>query len=129
MADPQDRPQEGVGPIPPAPKKTPAKKAAAKKAPAKKAAAKKAPAEKAAAKKAPAKKAPAKKAPAEKATAPKATPPPPQPALAAAPTHRALPAAVHPAAPPRKGASGVPIWVGLGVAGVVALLLRRLRRG
>lgn len=135
MAEQQDRPDEG-------PEGTP---------PAKKAAAKKAPAKKAAAKKAPAKKAPAKKAPAKKAPARKQSPPRPQPALTAgAEAPAALTAgrngareaaakaksSVQEAVAPPAGAHDsfgrghrIPLSLGLAAAGLVALVISRLRRG
>jgi hypothetical protein len=126
MADPQDQPERGATGIPPAPRKAQAKKAPAKKAPAKKA---------------PAKKAPAKKAPAKKAT--------PRPALAASPAATPLTdgdsaarqaaadakasvqKADHPAALRSSPESDyrLPISLGLAAAGLVALVLSRLRRG
>lgn len=150
MPDPQDAPDASGEAA------TPAKKAA-KKAPAKKTPAKKAPA-KVAAKKAPAKKAPAKKAPAKKAPAKKAPPPAPQPALTASvpapalespPEHAALTAgatgAREAAANAKSSVQGavvppsshdsfgrghtIPLSLGLAVAGVVAIVLSRLRRG
>ncbi len=155
MPDPQDAPDEGGAAAPPA--KKAAKKAPAKKTPAK-VAAKKAPAKKAPAKKAPAKKAPAKKAPAKKAPAKKAPPPAPQPALTAAvpapaleppPGHAALTAGTNGAreaaanakssvqgavVPPSSHDSfgrghTVPLSLGLAVAGLVAIVLSRFRRG
>jgi hypothetical protein len=133
MADPQDQPERGAAGIPPAPRKAPAKKTPAKKAPAKKAV-NKVPA-------APAKKAPAKKAPAKKAT--------PRPALAASPAATPLTdgdsaarqaaadakasvqKADHPAALRSSPESDyrLPISLGLAAAGLVALVLSRLRRG
>jgi hypothetical protein len=121
MADPQDQPERGATGIPPAPRKAQAKKAPAKKAPAKKA--------------------PAKKAPAKKAT--------PRPALAASPAATPLTdgdsaarqaaadakasvqKADHPAALRSSPESDyrLPISLGLAAAGLVALVLSRLRRG
>ena len=123
MAEPRDRPEQSA-PV----NKVPAKKAPAKKTPAKKV---------------PAKKAVAKKAVAKKAVARKSAPRPVQPALKAAPPHAALTAgdsAARPAAenarvtgkPPESvaGDSGyrLPVSLGLAVAGLVALVLARLRR-
>ena len=115
MADPQDQPQRGAAGIPPPPRKapvtkTPAKKASAKRAPAKKAVTK-VPATKVPATKAPAKKTPAKKAP----------------ATATASVQRADNPAVLRSTP--AGDYRLPISLGLAAAGLVALVLSRLRRG
>ena len=157
MADPQDQPERGAAGVPPAPRKAPAKKTPAKKAPAKKAVTKvptapTTPANKAPAKKAPANKAPANKAPANKAPANKAVP---QPVPVAPPAPTALTAltaltdgdsaarqaaanakapvqkADHPAALRSTPESDyrLPISLGLAAAGLVALVLSRLRRG
>lgn len=135
MPDPQDRPDDGA-------LKPPAKKAAAKKAPAKKAAAKTAPA-KAPAKKVPAKKVPAKKAAPKKGPAKTAHPEPPRPALEAAtppaalesaPAHAALPAGpggertTGPAHDSFGRGHAIPLSLALAAAGLVALVLNRLRR-
>ncbi len=126
MADPQDRPEQGAAGIPPTPKKAPARKAPVKKAAAQ------APSKKAPAKKAPAKKAPAKKAPAKAAA--------PQSALtagdsaarqAAANAKTSVQRADNPAVPRStpEGDYRLPISLGLAAAGLVALVLSRLRRG
>lgn len=106
-----------------------------KKAPAKKAPAKRTPAKKAAAKKAPAKKAPAKKAPAKQDSPAALQVPATVPALGPAPVHAALtsgPSAAGPAAVslPPAGGSGfrIPLTIGVATLGVIALLIRRLRR-
>ena len=127
MADPQDQLTRGAAGIPPPPRKAPAKKAPAKKAPATKAPAKKA------VTKVPAKKAPATKAPARKAPAKKATPqpaletPPAQTVNAKAPVQRLDNPAVPRSTP--EGDYRLPISLGLAAAGLVALVLSRLRRG
>ena len=131
MADPQDRPDAGSVPGPPAKKATP-RKAPAKKAPVKKALVKKAPAKKAPAKKVPAKKAAPRSVPTEPAAAP--------PTAGAAPhdapdvTPPPVPGVGHPVSPPGPPArSGrytrIPIAIGLAAASAGAMFLRRLRRG
>jgi outer membrane biosynthesis protein TonB len=122
MADPQDQLTRGAAGIPPPPRKAPAKKTPAKKAPATKAPAKKA------VTKVPAKKAPVKKAPATKATPqPALETPPAQTANAKAPVQRLDNPAVPRSTP--EGDYRLPISLGLAAAGLVALVLSRLRRG
>ncbi len=139
MANPEHRP--GAAALPPrtapartaASQKAPAKKASAKKVPAKKAPAKKAPAKKvpaknAAVKTAPARQAPAGDAPAERAvsvdTAARATG---TPDGTAAPAVRQAGNPVTPADGTGPGYA-LPVSLGLAAAGVVALVLSRLRR-
>jgi hypothetical protein len=135
MADPQDRPDEGSDPGPPAkvtPKKAPANKAAAKKVPAKKVPAKKVPAKKAPAKKAPAKKAAPRTAPTETMTAPPTADTAPHDARAATPPPiRGVGHPVSPPGPPARSGryTRVPIAIGLAAASAGAMLIRRLRRG
>ena len=105
MADPQDQPKRGAAGIPPPPRKAPVKKTPAKKAPAKKAPAKKA------VTKVPATKVPAKKTPANATASVQRTD---NPAVL-----RSTPA----------GDYRLPISLGLAAAGLVALVLSRLRRG
>jgi hypothetical protein len=137
MADPHDGPDGGSAAIPPARRNdsTP-KKAAPKKAPAK--AAKKAPAKKAAAKKAPVKAA-------KKAAPKKAAPRPAGPAQPPATPVRSARAidedatlsarvagnAVPPPAPHAhdSGRSRIPLAIGVAAASLVAMVIRRLRRG
>ena len=150
MADPQDRPDEGSGAIPP----TPRKKAAPRKAPQKASA--KAP--KKVAKKAAARKVAAKKTPADGVKiAPRPAVPrpvsPPTPATgapvgdnvareAAAGTTSSMREAAGPVSPPAQAAPGaalnaapgaghtrIPLVIGLAVASLCAMLIRRLRRG
>lgn len=135
MADSEDQPAQRPGEVPSPPERTakvPAKRAAAK-VPAK-IPAKKAPTSKAATRKAPAKKATATKRPAKKAPATRTGP---QPALKAAPPQAALTAGAagthaDDAAVPRSTPQGdyrLPVSLGLAAAGLVALVLSRLRRG
>ena len=105
MADPQDQPKRGAAGIPPPPRKAPVTKTPAKKTPAKKAPAKKA------VTKVPATKAPAKKTPAN----------------ATASVQRTDNPAVLRSTP--VGDYRLPISLGLAAAGLVALVLSRLRRG
>jgi hypothetical protein len=122
MADPQDQPKRGAAGIPPPPRKAPAKKTPAKKAPATKAPAKRA------VTKVPAKKAPARKAPAKNATPqPDIDTPPAQTANAKTPVQRANNPEVLRSTP--EGDYRLPISLGLAAAGLVALVLSRLRRG
>jgi len=104
MADPQDQPKRGAAGIPPPPRKAPVKKTPVKKAPAKKAVTK-----------VPVKKVPVKKAPAK------------APANATASVQRTDNPAVPRSTP--EGDYRLPISLGLAAAGVVALVLSRLRRG
>lgn len=122
MADPQDQLTRGAAGIPPPPRKAPAKKTPAKKAPATKAPAKQA------VTKVPAKKAPVKKAPAKKAAPQSALETPPaQTAIAKAPVQRVdNPVVLRPTP---EGDYRLPISLGLAAAGLVALVLSRLRRG
>lgn len=141
MADPQDQPERGAAGIPPAPRKAQAKKAPAKKAPAKKAVTKVPTAPTAPAKKAPAKRAPAKKAPAAKAIPQPAPAAPPAPTALTAVDSAARQAAANAKASVQKADHPetlrstpesnyrLPISVGLAAAGLVALVLSRLRRG
>ena len=110
MADPQDQPKRGAAGIPPPPRKAPVTKTPAKKTPAKKAPAKKAVTT------VPATKAPATKAPAKKTSA-----------NATASVQRADNPAVLRSTP--AGDYRLPISLGLAAAGLVALMLSRLRRG
>jgi hypothetical protein len=129
MADPTDRLDESAGAIPP----EPVKKAAAKKAPA--TAAKKAPARKSAAKKAPAKaaeKAPEPTAPEPPVSAAPAPPTVEATAVLAAPTPReaAIPETPPPPSATRNsGVTRTPLMIGLAAVSLVAMLIRRLRRG
>jgi hypothetical protein len=116
MADPQDQPKRGAAGIPP-PRKAPAKKAPAKKA-----------VTGVPAKKAPATKAPIKEPPAKKAAPqPALETPPAQTAIAKAPAQRVDNPAVLRSTP--EGDYRLPISLGLAAAGLVALVLSRLRRG
>jgi hypothetical protein len=150
MSDPQDR--EGAAETPATPKKAVEKvpaKTVAKRVPATKVPAKTAAAKSSAVKKTPAKKTPAKKTPANKAPAEKSAPASARPALKAPPPRAALTAGDSPARqadanvkPPdqradtpavaRSGPQGdyrLPVSLGLAAAGLVALVLSRLRRG
>ena len=156
MAEPQDRPDEGSGAIPPVPQQKAAPKKAPRKAPGKaprKAPGKapgKAPAK--AAGEATAKKAPtgaAKKAPPKVALEPRVSAAPPKPADGAAVTEvpatevpaaplsgdTAPPGAAPPgAAPPARpahhsGRARIPVAIGLAAASLVTMVIRRLRRG
>ena len=109
MADPQDQPKRGAAGIPPPPRKAPVKKTPVKKAPAKKAVTK-VPVTKVPVKKVPVKKAPAK-----------------APANATASVQWTDNPAVPRSTP--EGDYRLPISLGLAAAGLVALVLSRLRRG
>jgi hypothetical protein len=129
MADPQDRPDEGSGAIPPAPQKKAGPKKAPRKAP------RKAPA-KAAAKKAPTKA--AKKAQPKVALKTPVSAAPPTPAHGARVTESpaaltsgdtARPSAAPPAQSAHSsGRTGIPVAIGLAAASLVAMVIRRLRR-
>lgn len=124
MADPHDRDSTEAQPPVKKAKKATAKKAPAKKAPATTATAKKAPAKKAAAKKAPAKKAPAKKA----VPAPSGGANPVRNAAASAKAAVQQAGNPVPAMPQNQGGHRIPVSLAFAAAGVVALVLSRLRR-
>lgn len=145
MTDPNEHAGPDNGPNPAVPpesvtdtpaEKTPAKaarKTPAKKAPAKKATARKTTTRKTTAKKAPAKKTTAQKTTAQK-TAQKTTAQAPQPALQARPAVPALGPPPERAAlttgsrPEPPSRSRVPLAAALAAVGLIAVLLRRLRR-
>ena len=108
MADPQDQPKRGAAGIPPPPRKAPAKKTPAKKAPAKKATSQ------------PALETPPAQTAGDSAARQSA-------ANATASVQRTDNPAVLRSTP--EGDYRLPISLGLAAAGLVALVLSRLRRG